>query len=382
VTIAIVGVGETDYAFADPRSEPEMVLDAIHRALDDAGLDAADIDGFVSESYSTIRYAPVDEIAQRLRLKDRAFSAQLSLAGAGTVGAPQMAQLAIEAGLASVVVSYYGINLSGRPGSTYAFHASDLAKAAFEMPFGFYGQPVYFAAMAQRYAHKFGLTPEQLGSVAVAARAHAATTPNALKRKPLSLDDYLAQPLLADPLRPLDCCLVNDGAAAFVMTSVERARDLRKPAVVVAGTGFGAKNVNQAQYFSQSSDLLSTAGTISGPRAFKSAGLSPADVDIAEIYDCFTISMLIQLEDVGLALKGEGAAFAASGAIGPGGSLPVNTHGGLLSQSYLVGQNHVIEAVRQLRGERGAGQVPDAEVALVTGLGAQDHATLLLTRDR
>ncbi len=203
-----------------------------------------------------------------------------------------------------------------------------------------------------------------------------------MRRQPLTMDQYLADAVVADPLRKLDCCLVNDGGVAFVMTSLERARNLAKPPVVVAGAGFGSKPVTQSQYFSQSASLVTTAATISGPLAFKKAGLTPADVDVAEIYDCFTISMLIQLEDLGFAPKGEGAAFAASGALGPGGRLPVNTHGGLLSQSYLVGGNHVVEAVRQLRGERGEAQVPDVEVALVAGLGAPEHSTLLLTVDR
>jgi acetyl-CoA acetyltransferase len=150
----------------------------------------------------------------------------------------------------------------------------------------------------------------------------------------------------------------------------------------VAGVGFGSKPVPQSGYFSQSADLLTTAATLSGPRAYRQAGLGPEDVDVAEIYDCFTISALLQLEDLGFAKKGLGAEFAASGAIGPGGEMPVNTHGGLLSQSYLVGGNHVVEAVRQLRGERGRAQVPGAEVALVAGLGAPEHATLILTADR
>ncbi len=227
MSIAIVGVGETDYSFHDPRPEAELALDAIRRALADAGLEPHDVDGFVSETYSTVRYAPVDEISQRLGLRDRAFSAQMSLAGAGNVGAPQLAELAIDAGLASVVVFYYGINLSARPGSTYAFHAGDHSKVAFEMPFGYYGQPVYFAAIAQRYMHEYGLRPEELGAIAVSTREHATRTPNALKRDPLTLDQYLDQPLLADPLRKLDCCLVNDGGVAYVMTSTDRARHLR-----------------------------------------------------------------------------------------------------------------------------------------------------------
>ena len=383
MTIAIVGVGETDYSWKDPRPVAALALDATRRAIDDAGLTGAEVDGFVIEAMSLGEKAPPDQLAHHLGARNRTFSAQLGIAGSGTVGAPIVAELAIEAGLADVVVSYYGINLSARgAGGAYAYHAGDAAKATFEMPFGYYGQAVYFAAAAARYQHEFGLTSEQLGAVAMAARQHAQRTTNALRREPLSLEDYLANPLVADPLRKLDCCLVNDGGVAYVMTSLERARQLRHPPVVVAGAAVSSKPVTQAQYFSQSSSLLTTAASISGPLAFKRAGLTPADVDVAAIYDCFTISMLLQLEDLGFAAKGEGAALAASGALGPGGSLPVNTHGGLLSQSYTVGGNHVVEAVRQLRGDRAEAQVPGAEVALVAGLGAPEHATLLLTVDR
>ena len=383
MTIAIVGVGETDPQWRDPRPVPALAVEASRLALADAGLSPADVDGFVIEAFSVAERAPADEVAHLLGVQNRAFSAQLGIAGSGTVAAPMLAELAIEAGLADVVVSYYAINLSIRgPGGAYAVHAADAAKAAFEMPFGYYGQPVYFAAQAARYAHEYGLTSDQLGSVAVAARQFAELTPNALRREPLTLDQYLEDAVVADPLRKLDCCLVNDGGVAFVMTSLDRARHLRRPPVVVAGAAFASKPVTQAQYFSQSANLLTTAGTISGPLAFKRAGLSPGDVDVAEIYDCSTISMLLQLEDVGFAAKGEGAAFAASGAIAAGGSLPVNTHGGLLSQSYTVGANHIVEAVRQLRGERADAQVPGAEVALVAGLGAPEHSTLLLTVDR
>ena len=383
MSIAIVGVGETDYAWKDPRPPVALAVDAVQRALADAGLTGADVDGVVTESYTLASKAPADLVAARIGVRDRAFSAHIGIAGSGTVGATALARMAIESGEASVVVSYYAINLSARgAGGAYAVHAGDRAKAAFEMPFGYYGQPVYFAAAAARYRHQFGLEPEQLGAVAMAARAHAQRTPNALRREPLVMDDYLANPLVADPLRKLDCCLVNDGGVAFVMTSLEQARDLRHRPAVVAGVGFGSKALPQSGYFSQSSDLLTTAATISGPRAYRQAGLTPADVDVAEIYDCFTISMLLQFEDLGFAEKGTGAQVAASGAIAPGGSLPVNTHGGLLAQSYLVGGNHVVEAVRQLRGDRGDAQVDGAEVALVAGLGAPEHATVLLTADR
>jgi acetyl-CoA acetyltransferase len=383
MSIAIVGVGETDYSFNDPRHPAAMAVDAVRRALADAGLSGSDVDGVVTEALTVAPVAPIDEVATRAGIQNRRFSGYLGLAGSGTVGAPMLARMAIESGEADVVVVYYAINLSGQgSGGAYSFHAADPAKAAFEMPYGFYGQPVYFAATAARYRYEFGLDERHLGQLAVASREFAQRTPNALRKEPLTMEDYLAQPMLADPLRKADCCLVNDGAVAYVLTGVDRARDLAKPVVRVAGVGLGAKPVTQAQYFSQSASLVSTAATISGPRALADAGLTLADVDIAEIYDCFTISLLLQIEDLGFAPKGEGGAYVASGATSPGGSCPVNTHGGLLAQSYTVGANHVVEAVRQLRGERGEGQISGAEVALVAGLGAPEHATLILTQDR
>lgn len=382
MTIAIVGVGETQYRMRDGRPVETLVLEAVRRALDDAGLEPADVDGFALEGHSMSRRVQADELSPRLGLRDRAFTAQSSLAGAGVVGAAQLAELAIDAGLASVVVSYYGTSLSSTVGGPYSHHAADPRKAAFEMPFGFYGQPVYFAMLAQRYAHEYGLEPEQTGAVAVAARAMAARTPGAIQQEPMTIDDYLASPFVAEPLRKPDCCLINDGGVAFVMTSLERARSLRRAPVVLAGAGFASSSVSETDFFSQNREYLTTAARASGARAFRRAGLTPADVDVAEIYDCFTVSTILQLEDLGFVAKGEGAAAAADGLIGPDGALPVNTHGGLLSQSFMVGANHMVEAVRQLRGERAAGQIEGAEVVLVAGLGAQDHATAILTKDR
>ncbi len=380
MTVAIVGVGEVEPAWKHDRPVLGLVVDATRRALADAGLTGSDVDGIATEA-ETMHGARADEVGVAIGAHGRRFSAQSSIAGAGVIAALQLAELAIDAGLADVVVSYYGISLSRQVGGPYNVHAEDPAKAALEMPFGFFGQPVYFAALAQRYAYEYGLTAEQLGSVPIAARAFAQRTPGALKQAPLDLDGYLADHVVADPLRRLDCCLINDAAAAFVVTSAERARDLRRPPVLVAGTGFGTKPVTEAGYFTQSPQYLEMASVESGRRAFAAAKLTPADVDIAEIYDCFTMSVILQLEDLGFAKKGQGAEFAASGAIGPNGSLPTNTHGGLLSQSYTVGAGHVVEAVRQLRGERGDGQIPGAEVAVVTGLGAMDHATAILTKD-
>jgi acetyl-CoA acetyltransferase len=176
--------------------------------------------------------------------------------------------------------------------------------------------------------------------------------------------------------------LISDGAAAYVVTSLERARDLRKPPAAIAGVGIASLPITLTSFFTQKADFLSLGSVVSGAAAYETAGLAPGDIDVAEIYDCFSISMVLQLEDLGFCPRGEGFAFCSDGRIAPGGSFPVNTMGGHLSYAYMPGMNHVIEAVRQLRGERGAAQVPDTEVALVAALGGNDHATTILTKDR
>ena len=228
MTIAIVGVGEVEPAWKHDRPVLGLVVDAVRRALEDAGLAGSQVDGITTEA-ETMHGAGPDEVGVALGIRDRRFTAQSSVAGAGVLSAVQLAELAIDAGLADVVVSYYGISLSTQAGGPYNVHAEDPAKAALEMPFGFFGQPVYFGALAQRYAHEFGLTSEQLASVPIAARAFARRTPGALATDPLDLEGYLADRVVADPLRRLDCCLINDAAAAFVMTSAERARTSAGP---------------------------------------------------------------------------------------------------------------------------------------------------------
>jgi acetyl-CoA acetyltransferase len=380
--IAIVGVGETEYVRRGTKRIDELAIEASLLALADAGIDPSEVDGIVTEAALMPHRVPPDEVAVALGVRDRCFTAHGNVIGAGIVGAPSLAAMAIQSGKASVVLSYFAADLGSSAGGPYAFHAEDPLKASLEMPFGWYGQPTYFASWAQRYKHEFGLTSRQQAAVAMSARRHAALTPGAMKRAPFDYDEYLASPMISEPLRMLDCCLINDGGTAFVMTSLERARDLPKPPVVVAGCGIGSKNITQSSWFTQNADYLTTPAIHSAPRAYAEAGLTPADVDFAEIYDCFTITTLLQLEDLGFCAKGEAASFVEDGRTGPGGAFPVNTHGGLLSHSYMQGANHVVEAVHQLRGERGEGQVAGAEVGLVAGLGVPDHATLLLTVDR
>jgi acetyl-CoA acetyltransferase len=380
--IAIVGVGSTEHVRRSNKPITQLVVEASRKAIADAGLEPEDIDGIVTDvSYMPLR-APADEVAAALGIRERCFTAHGLVGGAGVVGAPHLAELAISSGQARHVLSYYGADFGSVKGGPYAFPVALDTKLAVEVPFGWYGQPLYFAAMGQRYKHEFGLTPEQQAEVVLAARAHAARTPGAMRRDPLTLDAYLASPMIADPFRSLDCSLISDGGTAFVMTSVERARNLPQPPVLVAGIGLASTNETQAGYFTQHTPYPGTPAVRSAPRALRQAGLSAADVDVVELYDCFTITTLLQLEECGFCGHGEASSFVEGGRIGPGGSLPVNTHGGLLSHSYMVGAEHVVEGVRQLRGSRGEGQVPGAEVALVTGLGVPDHATLVLTVDR
>lgn len=379
--IAIAGVGSTEHVRRSDRPIGELVVEASLAAIADAGLRPSDVDGIVTDvSYMPVR-APADEVALALGIGERCFTAHGLVGGAGVVGAPHLAELAIASGQARHVLSYYGADFGSAPGGPYAFPVAMDTKVGLEMPLGWYGQPVYFASLAQRYRHQYGLTPEQQAEVAIAARGHAARTPGAMRRDPLTLERYLASPMVAEPFRSLDCSLISDGGTAFVMTSLERARDLPRPPVVVAGIGLASVPETQAGFFTQHAGYPVTPAIRSAPGALRQAGLTAADVDVVEFYDCFTITTLLQLEECGFCGRGEASRFVEGGRIGPGGELPVNTHGGLLSHSYLVGAEHVVEAVRQLRGERGEGQVPNARVALVTGLGVPDHATLVLRTD-
>lgn len=297
------------------------------------------------------------------------------------MGAPLLAATAIESGVASVVLSYFGVDWGSAPGGPYAFHEAYPAKVAFEEPLGYYGQPAYFGAIAHRYMHEYGLTSRQLGSIAVTQRQHAILNGRAQARRPLGWEDYERSPLVADPLRVADCCLVSDGAAAFVMCSAERARDCPHPPVSISGVGYAAAPMGGDSIFTQTPDLLAIPGASEASRrALAMAGLSLGEVDFAEIYDCFTISLVLAIEDLGFCRKGEGGRFFEAGHHALGGKLPVNTHGGLLSHGFALGVNHVVEAVRQLRHDAGAAQVRDAQVGLVGGMCWPEYAVLLLRR--
>jgi len=224
----------------------------------------------------------------------------------------------------------------------------------------------------------YGTTSRQLGEIAVATRRHAALHGNAIMTSPITIEDHQASRMIADPLRLLDCSLESDGAVAVIVSAAERARDLRQRPVWVMGAAEG--HPDSPSVISQRPDLTTFGLAKAAPRAFAMAGIGPADIDVAEIYDCFTFNVLCQIEDLGFCRKGEGGPFVENGTITLGGRLPINTHGGLLSQAHMAGLNHVVELVRQLRGEGGATQVANAEIGLVTGYGDMGDGSLAIMR--
>jgi acetyl-CoA acetyltransferase len=380
--VAIAGVGEADHTKASGRTPREIAAQAIERALADAGLAPGDVDGLMYTPFDGQQFTAGDYRAHFGTTHD----IWVSTRGGGMVwagSAPHEAALAIRAGRARVVLNVFSVawatqraEMVGGPGEV---HAQELFKQNLEVPFGWFPQPVYFATIARRHMHEYGTTPAQLGAIAVACRRHANLTPAAILRdKPLTLTDYLASPPLCDPFRREDCCLISDGGGAYVMTSVERARDLRPPVVEVAGVGVG--NSRTGAYWSQQGDITSTPQVFAAPDAFRMAGLTPADVDVLACYDPFTIVSLMQIEDIGFCPKGEGGRFVEGTTLYfDGGRLPYNTHGGMLSHAYVLGIAHVVELVRQLRGEAAA-QVPDARVAVYGGYTGPQASTLVLRR--
>jgi acetyl-CoA acetyltransferase len=307
------------------------------------------------------------------------------MGGAAPVASLQAAAAAVTSGVADYVLLPAGWNgYSGRRArETVATDVASMPGGAiardYYLPHGLTAPPQWYALIARRHMHEFGTTAEQLGTIAVAMRKHAQRNPGAvMKDKPLTLADYLASPMITDPYRLFDCCLETDGAAAVIVTSAERARDLRRPPVYVMGVA--AAQPYPADEITNRADLFETGLSIAAPRAFAMAGIRPADVDFAEIYDCFTFEVLQQLEEAGFCARGEGGAFVQGGRIELGGDLPVNTHGGLLSEAHVLGMSHLTEAVRQLRGEAGDRQVRDAAIGVVTGWGDFGDGSIAILR--
>ena len=378
---AIAGVGESEQVRKPTRSVQAMCIEAALLALDDAGLTPRDVDAVITDDEMAPSVMVASEMAAALNI-DRSFMIQAPSGGAGYAYAPLLAAMAMEAGEASVVLCFIGLDFSNElPGAAaYDYVREPPDRAEFEIPFGFVGTPVYYAMAAQRYKALYGLTAEQMGRLAIAIRNHGAKHPGAVRRRCVKMDDYLASPMIADPLRLLDCCVRASGAAAFVVVAPERARDLRRRPVVMLGAGFSSTNVVRRHFWVQRPEFPSTRTDLAAQRAYAMAGLAPSDIDLVGLQDPYTISALTQIEGCGFCARGEAGAFVEGGRVAWGGELPVNTHGGQLSHSYLMSVPHIIEAVRQLRHEAPANQVDGAEVALVSGMGPGDNGVLILGR--
>jgi acetyl-CoA acetyltransferase len=379
----LVGIGESPYTRGQGSGMSQLGLQllAATRALEDAGLRPKDIDGLMPFP----GLGSAEEMAASLGIDDLRFAATVHMGGAAPVASLQAAASAVATGAATCVLLPAGWNgYSGRRArETVAVDASSMPGGAiardYYLPHGLSAPPQWYALIARRHMHEFGTTPEQLGAVAVAMRTHARLNPQAVMRdRPLTLEDYLASPMITAPYRLLDCCLETDAAAAVVVTTAERARDLRRPPVYIMGVAAGQPY--PADEITNRRDIFTTGLTAAAPRAFAAAGVGPGDVDFAEIYDCFTFEVLQQLEEAGFCARGEGGAFVEGGRIELGGALPVNTHGGLLSEAHVLGMSHVVEAVRQLRGEAGERQVPDAEIGVVTGWGDFGDGSIAVLR--
>ena len=363
--IAIAGVALSDVGRVDDKGPYELMAQASRRALAEAGLSPADVDGLASTGQGTL--PPVD-VGEYLGLRPR-WVDSTAVGGASWEVMASHAVDAIAAGHADVVLLTYGSTAradlkKGLRGANVNWGAR--GPLQWEAPYG-HTLISKYAMAARRHMHQYGTTIEQLAEVAVSARFNAADNPEAYYRDPISIDDVLAGPMIADPFTKLHCCIRSDGGAAVVLVNGDRANDLRAKPVWV----LGAAETTSHMLTSQWDDMTVGPAAVSGPLAFARAGVRPADVDVAELYDAFTYMLLLTLEDLGFCPKGEGGRFVEKGALRLGGDLPTNTDGGGLSACH-PGQRGLfllVEAARQLRGECGPRQVPDAKIACVSGTG-------------
>lgn len=377
---AIVGVGESPLGKTPGLDARDLQRAAALAALEDAGLTLADVDGLLTTPIRVANWAmPVGMVAQALGIRP-GYLATLDVAGASGTAMVHHAAMAVATGQAETVLCVAGQNQLtsvSRDATVAQLAGVGWAHPEYEAPYGPL-IPTLYALVAQRHMHEYGTTAEQMAEVAVAIRGHAALNPLAQMKAPITVADVLGSKMITSPLHLLDCAIVSDGAAAFVISS---RKDLKKKPVKILGQGYGFTHAYIGEH-----DAIATTGAVqSGRDAFRMAGVTPADIDVAELYDCFTITVIAELEDLGFCPKGEGGRFVEGGRIRLGGELPVTTHGGLLSAVHpglAGGMFHVVEAVRQLRGECGERQVKDAELALAHGNGGIIglHCTVILGR--
>ena len=377
----LTGVSATAFGELPGSSALGLHAEAAHAALGDAGVGLRDVDGLLC-AYSFVEPHMMlsSVVAEYLGVRP-AYTTALQLGGATGCGAVMHAAMLVEAGRCRHVLGVMGDNrLTGMSRDDTVALLSAVGHAQFEVPYG-PTIPALYALVASRYMHEYGATPEHLAHIAVTMRRHAGLHPGAHMRAPITAADVLASRIIAAPLHLLDCCLVSDGACAVVVSAPDAARDARGRGVALLGSGQGHTH----EHLSQAPSLTEFGCHDADGRAFGEAGARPADVDVAEIYDSFTITLLVELESMGFFERGAAGPAAAAGALALGGRLPTNTHGGLLSFGHsgaAGGLAHVVEAVRQLRGECGPRQVDGAELAFVHGDGGilSAHCSLVLAR--
>jgi acetyl-CoA acetyltransferase len=378
---AIAGVGYTAFSKKSGRSVLSLATEAARAAADDAGLPRPEVDGVVSFSILNDS-VPSEAVATTLALPGLRYVMDFQQGGQSPCFMVQQAAMAVAQGYAENVLVFRALN--GRSGVRVGSASLAGGAGQFRYPIGYGAYLMYIAMWARRYMHETGATTEDLASVAIAQRAYAIRNERAILRRPLDLESYLNSPMVADPFRAADCTSEVDGACAVLVTSADRARTLRHPPALIASAAYragprpGLDIGDQLMY----GDYTRNFTGLLRDELFGKAGLQPSDVDFAEIYDCFTSTVLFGLEGLGLCERGAAGAFVRSGATGQHGALPVNTNGGLLAEGYLHGMNTVAEAVLQLQGRGGDRQVPRHEVAVVTSGALVDGSALVLTADR
>jgi acetyl-CoA acetyltransferase len=376
--VAIAGVGESDRLGKLPDvSALQLHMEATANALTDAGLRPQDVDAVFTSGRNM-----ANDVPEYLGIRPR-FIGGTQVGGCSFILHVEHAMAAIAAGLCEVALISHGESGASRIAMPAPRWGDDSTNTQFELVHGHIGPATGYGLVATRHMHEYGTTKEQMAEVAVATRRWAALNPKAYARDPITVDDVLASRLIAWPFNLLDCCLVTDAGGACIVTSAERAADLPKPPVYVLGTGECATHqlVSQMPAFNRWD-----AAIASGERAFRMAGIRHTDIDVAEFYDAFTIVPILALEALGFCGPGEGGPFVAGQRTAPGGAFPMNTNGGGLSYTHtgMYGIFTIIEAVRQLRGECGARQVPDARVAICHGTGGiwSAAATLIIATER
>lgn len=380
---AIVGVGESDYSKNSGTSVTALAAAASRAALADAGLDPADVDGVIRNDMDLVSCAA---LADAIGARNLTYYGEAGPGGSGPAAMVAQAVGAIMSGQASTVVVFRSLN--GRSGNRFGLSSEPATTTGggesmteFFGPYGLLSPGQFFALLAQEYMYKTGTTSEQLGHIALAARRHANNNPRAqMYARKMTLDDYLDSRMLSSPLRLFDYCLETDGAAAVVVTSTARARDLRQtPAVIRAAAMASGPRPQPGQMYPvlMRDNPLDMPSRYCAETLYRRAGLGPKEVDSAQLYDCFTITALLQVEDYGFCRRGEAGEFAAAGELEIGGSIPFNTSGGHMSEGYIHGMNHIVEGVRQIRGTS-SNQVPGASVSLVTSAPPPSTSALIL----